>query len=138
MVARRITPALLNKILILPNSFATRSTTRRQSAARVTSADSKEARPPVNEISFATAWPPDAFTSAITTVAFSRANKKAVARPIPEAPPVIIATLFASCIVSDSRARQQFLRRHKCRCDRSSRLHRPTRDTQTVQQFLQA
>src|SRR6266852_5409988 len=107
-VARRMMPALLNRMSILPNSRSVRSTTRRQSPARVISADSKHPRPPAFSISVAASCPVFAFTSAITISAPSLANNNAVARPIPEAPPVMIATLLASCISAAGKPSHSF------------------------------
>ena len=91
--ARRIMPALLNRIWMPPNSRTARSMMRWQSAARVTSPGSKMARPPCLVISAATACPPDSLMSVRTTEARSLAKRKAVVRPMPDAAPVMIAIL---------------------------------------------
>ena len=80
--ARRMIPALLKSTSIAPSSRTVRSTTRWQSADRVTSACSKMARPPLRTISSATSCP--AWLMSVTaTAAPSRAKSKAAARPMP-------------------------------------------------------
>src|SRR5215467_14318160 len=53
----------------------------------------KVASPPFSVMRCTVCCPPSAFMSAITSFAPSRANVRAVARPIPDAPPVTKATL---------------------------------------------
>src|SRR5580658_8010826 len=62
------------------------------SAAFATSAATNSASPPAARISSTTRLPRSALRAAITTFAPSRANKIAVALPIPELPPVTNAT----------------------------------------------
>src|ERR1700726_1586117 len=92
-LARRMIPALLKRVCKAPKSRMIRSTARRQSSARVTSVRSKNAREPLALISSAADFPFASFTSRIPTAAPSLAKSRAVARPMPEAPPVIRATL---------------------------------------------
>src|SRR4029077_15109694 len=92
-LARRMIPALLKRVCKAPKSRMIRSTARRQSSARVTSVRSKNARAPLALISSAADFPSASFTSRIPTTAASLAKSNAAARPIPEAPPVIRATL---------------------------------------------
>ena len=61
--------------------------------ALVTSTWTKVASPPVSVIICTVCSPPSSFMSAMTSFAPSRANVRAVARPIPDAPPVTNATL---------------------------------------------
>src|SRR5262249_17954632 len=67
------------------------STTRLHSAALATSARTNRPRPA--GISPTVRWPAASLTSATVTLAPSRANASAVARPIPSAPPVTMTTL---------------------------------------------
>ena len=79
-----------------PKCFAAASIIAITEASSATSATWPTARPPAASISFATASAPAPFTSATTTAAPSRASSSAVARPMPDAAPVTIATLPAS------------------------------------------
>ncbi len=90
-VARRIIPALLNRMSSPSNSSTVSRTARRQSAAWLTSQRIKMACPPSSLIVWTTLSPPTSSRSAMATAAPSRANRVAVARPIPDAPPVISA-----------------------------------------------
>src|SRR5215510_14722328 len=63
------------------------------STAWDTSVLTKMASPPFSVIIWTVCCPPSSFISATTSFAPSRANVRAVARPIPEAPPVTNATL---------------------------------------------
>ena len=60
--------------------------------------DLEAAVPPACSISDTVSAPPSAFTSATTTEAPAAASAIAVARPMPEAPPVTIATLPSGSI----------------------------------------
>src|SRR5215510_8090653 len=60
--------------------------------ALVTSTWTKMASPPFSVIIWTVCCPPSAFMSAMTSFAPSRAKVSVVARPIPEAPPVMRAT----------------------------------------------
>src|SRR5215471_14862246 len=62
-----------------------------------TSAWTKMASPPCSVIMWTVWCPPSSFMSATTSFAPSRANVRAVARPIPEAPPVTNATFPSTC-----------------------------------------
>src|SRR5205085_2329246 len=62
------------------------------STALETSTWTKIASPPFSVIIWTVCCPPSSFMSATTSFAPSRANIRAVARPIPEAPPVTNAT----------------------------------------------
>src|SRR5271165_5095694 len=65
-------------------------------AVSSTSARTKAASPLARRIASATRSPPSALMSARTTLAPSRAKVRAVASPMPDAAPLISATLFAS------------------------------------------
>ena len=68
-----------------------------------TSVLTKVASPPFSVIIWTVCCPPSSFISAMTSFAPSRANVRAVARPIPEAPPVTKATLpFDAMLVPPS------------------------------------
>src|SRR5439155_4402529 len=66
------------------------------STALDTSVLTKMASPPFSVIIWTVCCPPSSFISAMTSFAPSRANVRAVARPIPEAPPVTNATLLST------------------------------------------
>ncbi|MNN07197.1 hypothetical protein D3C81_1200170 [compost metagenome] len=68
------------------------SCSRRTSASRVTSQATNSAWPPASLINATVPSPPTGSRSATTTLRPSRANARAVARPIPAAPPVTSAT----------------------------------------------
>ena len=71
------------------------ATTAAQLSSLVTSSGSNRAEAP---IASATRRPSSSSTSAITTLAPSRANMRAVAAPMPDAAPEMMATLSASLI----------------------------------------
>src|SRR5262249_23670690 len=120
--ARRMIPALLKRMLTPAKRSRARSTMRRQSAAWVTSTHSKCARPPADDISRSTCNPPASFTSANETDAPSRANNKAVARPIPEAAPVMIADFPCKHWLSISFPTTPATRRHLSASQSACRL----------------
>src|ERR1700757_4191749 len=88
-------PALLTRTSSLPNCPVVAATTAAQLSSLVTSSGSNRAAAP---IASATCRPSCSSTSAITTFAPSRANKRAVAAPMPDAAPEMTATLPASLI----------------------------------------
>src|SRR5579885_2977539 len=89
-------PALLNAQSILPNVFTAAATIASTSAALAMSQRTKTALPPPSRIDLTTASPSSAVTSTATTAAPSRAKTDAAALPIPDATPVMIATLSFS------------------------------------------
>jgi hypothetical protein len=95
-IASRLIPALLIRMSSRPNVRVTSCTIRSQSAFFVTSPGSTSAFAPAARISPATASSPSVFASLIATVAPSRANRRAVAAPIPLAAPVTSAILSRS------------------------------------------
>ena len=92
-------PALFTRMSILPHFETVSATTEAQLASSVTFRGMKTADSP---IAAATSLPSSSSMSAITTFAPSFAKRTAVARPIPDAAPVTIATLFASRMVVSS------------------------------------
>src|SRR5580704_1808849 len=68
------------------------STARWHSAALRTSVRRKIALPPASRIAAVTAWPRVSLRPVMATAAPSRANRSAVASPMPEVPPVMRAT----------------------------------------------
>src|SRR6516162_8045072 len=89
-------PALLTSTSSLPKCSVVAATTAAQSSSLVTSSGWNRAKAPMAS---ATCWPTCSSTSAITTFAPSRAKMRAVAAPMPEAPPEMMATLPASLMV---------------------------------------
>src|SRR5215510_1690336 len=85
-----------------------------------TSAWTKVASPPFSVIICTVCCPPSMFMSAMTSFAPSRANVRAVARPIPDAPPVTNATL-PSTHPAMSRP-PAYIYRHRSRSDAPLRL----------------
>src|SRR5262245_10541252 len=85
-------PALLNITWRPPNCATAKSTSACTSSAFETSVSRNATASPS---SLATSFPRSAFTSAMTTRAPSAANSSTVARPIPLAPPVTMATFPA-------------------------------------------
>ena len=112
-------PALLTRMSTLPKRSTVSFMTASHSFSSVTSWPRNTALSP---ISSATPRPAFALTSVTTTVAPSAANFLAVAFPIPNPPPVTIATLSArramilsfSCRFSPGSAREVFRRRTPC------------------------
>src|SRR6266446_5928667 len=90
-------PALLTSTSSLPKCRVVAATTAAQLSSFVTSSGSNRAEAPMAS---ATCRPSCSSTSAITTLAPSRANRRAVAAPMPDAAPEMMATLPASLIVS--------------------------------------
>src|SRR5262249_52722153 len=88
-------PALLTSTSSLPKCRVVAATTVAQLSSLVTSSGSNRAAAP---IASATCRPSCSNTSAITTLAPSRANMRAVAAPMPDAAPEMMATLPASLI----------------------------------------
>src|SRR5215831_12035389 len=89
-------PALLTNTSSLPKCLVAAATTADQLSSLVTSSGSNRAEAPMAS---ATCRPSCSNTSAITTLAPSRANMRAVAAPMPDAAPEMTATLPASLIV---------------------------------------
>src|SRR4029077_12508625 len=88
-------PALLTSTSSLPKCRVVAATTAAQSSSLVTSSGSKRAEAPMAS---ATCRASCSSTSAMTTLAPSRANMRAVAAPMPDAAPEMMATLPASLI----------------------------------------
>src|SRR5215469_8766781 len=88
-------PALLTSTSSLPKCLVVAATTADQLSSLVTSSGSKRDAAPMPS---ATCRPSCSSTSPITTLAPSRANMRAVAAPIPDAAPEMMATLPASLI----------------------------------------
>src|SRR5438132_10986102 len=86
-------PALLTSTSSLPKCRVVAATTAAQLSSLVTSSGSNRAEAPIPS---ATCRPSCSSTSAITTLAPSRANRRAVAAPMPDAAPDMMATLPAS------------------------------------------
>src|SRR6266478_4307238 len=92
-------PALLTSTSSVPKCRVVAATTAAQLSSLVTSSGSNRAEAP---IASATRRPSSSSTSAITTWAPSRANMRAVAAPMPDAAPEMMATLSASLITVSS------------------------------------
>src|SRR5574341_1179658 len=88
-IASRLMPALLIRMSSRPNARTVSWTTRSQSAFFATSPATMSALAPADRISPATASSPSTFASFTATSAPSRANRFAVAAPMPLAPPVL-------------------------------------------------
>src|SRR5881396_1995591 len=88
----RSQPALLTRTWTVPQRATTLATMPATAAASVMSTRHAAAAPPSFSIARATSAPPASFRSAIATRAPSRASAVAMARPIPLAAPVTIAT----------------------------------------------
>src|SRR5215472_12478451 len=88
-------PALLTSTSSFPKCRVVAATTAAQSSSLVTSSGSNRAAAPMAS---ATWRPSCSSTSPITTLAPSRANMRAVAAPIPDAAPEMMAILPASLI----------------------------------------
>src|SRR5947208_4192312 len=86
------TPALLKATSSRPKASTVLSRAALTSSPRVTSHVTASARPPCSSIMRAVSWLPCSDTSATTTLAPSRANASAAARPMPLAAPVTNAT----------------------------------------------
>src|SRR5215472_14260081 len=89
-------PALLTSTSSLPKCLVVAATTADQLSSLVTSSGSNRAAAPMPS---ATCRPSCSSTSPITTVAPSRANMRAVAAPMPDAAPEMMATLPASLMI---------------------------------------
>src|SRR5215467_2155754 len=89
-------PALLTSTSSLPKCRVVAATTADQLSSLVTSSGSNRAAAPMPS---ATWRPSCSSTSPITTLAPSRANMRAVAAPMPEAAPEMMATLPASLMI---------------------------------------
>src|SRR5438067_12169121 len=85
-------PALLKAKSSRPKASTVLARPTFTSSARVTSHRTATARPPCSSIRRAVSWLPCSDTSAATTLAPSRANASAAARPMPLAAPVTNAT----------------------------------------------
>ena len=86
-------PALFTSVSMRPHAAITPSTMRAMLALSVTSMWNASAVPPLSTIAFATRSASPTLMSQTATFAPSRANLIAVASPMPEAEPVMIATL---------------------------------------------
>src|SRR6266478_8392432 len=86
-------PALLTSTSSLPKCRVVAATTAAQPSSLVTSSGSNRAAAPMAS---ATCRPSCSSASAITTLAPSRANRRAVAAPMPDAAPEMMVTLPAS------------------------------------------
>src|SRR5262245_19802076 len=100
-------PALLKAKSSRPNASTVLSRAAFTSSARVTSHRTASARPPCSSIMRIVSWLPCSDTSATTTLAPSRANASAAARPMPLAAPVTKATFpaklpFRSVVIPNS------------------------------------
>src|SRR5271168_813133 len=82
-------PALLCRMSRRPNFETAVLSIRRASSSRVTSDLTKTARPPALSIRLTVSAPPASSRSATTIAAPSFARRSAVARPIPDEPPVM-------------------------------------------------
>src|SRR5206468_3994189 len=91
-------PALLNAKSSRPNAAAVFSKAAFTSSVCVTLHGTASARPPCCSIKREVSWFPFSETSASATVAPSRANARAAARPMPFAAPVTKATLPANAL----------------------------------------
>ena len=89
-------PALLKSTSSRPYVSTAAAIRFRTSSSFETSARMNVAAPPSASISRATAAPLSSCQSDTTTLAPSRANSSALARPMPEPPPVTIAVLPGS------------------------------------------
>src|SRR5438046_10341160 len=91
-------PALLNAKSSRPNAAAVFSKAAFTSSVCVTLHVTASARPPCCSIKREVSWFPFSETSASATLAPSRANARAAARPMPFAAPVTKATLPAKAL----------------------------------------
>jgi hypothetical protein len=91
-----MTPALLNRMSSRPKARTAASTAPRQSFDLDTSQRKNRALPPSFSMASKAFLPRCSSRAATTTEAPSAANSMAVASPIPELPPVTIATLLES------------------------------------------
>src|SRR3972149_11854164 len=85
-------PALLCRMSIPPNVSSVKATICSTSAQRVTSVCTNAARLPASSTSRTVSRPPASSTSAMATAAPACTRAMAVARPMPEPPPVTRAT----------------------------------------------
>src|SRR5215467_5633315 len=92
-------PALATITSMRPKLFSAAAMTCGQRASSVTSWSRNSALPPAADILPTTLSPPDRSMSVMTTLAPARASVSAHAAPIPEAPPVTIATLPFICML---------------------------------------
>jgi hypothetical protein len=88
-------PALLTRMSTGANTLSARAKMWSTPSGVATSASTAIAVPPASSIPLATDSARSPYRSATTTVAPSRAKSSAVARPIPEPPPVTTATVLA-------------------------------------------
>src|SRR5215212_9680357 len=98
-------PALFTRMSTGANTLSARAKMWATPSGVATSASTAIAVPPASSIPLATDSARSPWRSATTTVAPSRAKSSAVARPMPEPPPVTTATLLA-------RSTTNLLRRH--------------------------
>ena len=91
-------PAQFTKPRRLPKDWATAKAWRALSS-RVTSVKTKRARSPSSAATDSPVW---VLTSASTTQAPKPINRRAVAAPKPEPPPVTTNTWFSICIANPS------------------------------------
>src|SRR5215211_4488157 len=115
-------PALLIKTVTGPSSAAVRCTAVPAALSSATSAPRGIARPPSSMISFAVRALPCSSRSTTPTAIPSAASRRAIAAPMPRAPPVTMATLMERPYVMVGRAAFRPLRgsttvspyRHSC------------------------
>src|SRR3954465_12878990 len=104
--------ALLTSTSSAPHRWTARATSASQSAARATSAPQYPASPPSAAMSASVGSPPvsgSRGTSATSTAKPSAAGRRAVARPMPDAPPVTIADRGTRASMLESVARVAFV-----------------------------
>src|SRR3954467_10520897 len=104
--------ALLTSTSSAPQRSTARSTSARQSASSETSAATYSAVPPSAAISASVGSPPvsgSRRTSATRTTIPSAAGPRAIARPMPDAPPVTIAERGTGASILESVARVAFV-----------------------------
>src|ERR1700722_533991 len=95
-------PASLTSTSSCPKSATAPATRAATCSASATSQDRKDALPPALRISSAVRRPPSTFVSPMATVAPAAAMSRAMARPIPVAPPVRSTTRSLSDGISPS------------------------------------
>src|SRR3990172_895236 len=106
-VRERMIPALFTRTSSWPKVSIAARIRRWMSAPCVTSAGTASARPPAESISLATASIGPGRRPLATTLAPSRANMRAMARPRPVPPPVTIATLFFNRMSAQSLLKEE-------------------------------
>src|ERR1035438_2175236 len=92
----RFQPAQFTMMSGFPSASATSRCSEWMLSSAVTSTAKASARPASSAICSAARLPASIFTSAMATAAPRDASSPAIARPIPEAPPVMTATRFSN------------------------------------------